>query len=347
MIHSGVYYKPGSAKAQGCREGIELLNEFCDRHAIPRRPVGKVIVATTRKEVAVLERLYRQGIENGLENLAILDSSGLSRVEPEVTGLGALHIPGVAIVDYVRICAGLRGEIESTGGEVALHRLVDRIEEYGDEVIATTDTGEFRADVLVNCGGLHCDRVAIAAGCEPPVRIVPFRGEYYNLHPSIASRIHGLVYPVPDPRYPFLGVHLTPTMNGEVSAGPNAVLSLAREGYRARDVNAEDVKDMLTWPGFHRMALRHWRTGLFETARSASKRLYLTSVRRFVPNIELTDLLPGGAGVRAQAVDREGGLVHDFLHIRTARCVHVLNAPSPAATASLSIARRIADLACS
>ena len=344
VIHSGVYYAPGSAKALGCREGVALMNEFCDRHDIPRRAVGKVIVATLPGELPGLEKLHRQGVANGLSDLRMLDRDALREVEPAVTGLAALHIPGVAIVDYTRVCEKLRKEIDEAGGIIRTHSHVYKVICYPSEIIAVTDTDEYRGTFLINCGGLQCDRVARASGIEPPVRLIPFRGEYYTLRKEVADTVRGLVYPVPDPRYPFLGVHLTPTLTGDVTAGPNAVLALAREGYRWTDISLRDIREMTMYSGFWRMAAQHWRTGVYEVSRSLSRKSYADCVRRFLSDLSVDDLGPGGSGVRAQAVDASGQLIHDFLHVRQERAVHILNAPSPAATASLSIAKRIVDL---
>lgn len=345
VIHSPVYYAPGSAKARGTQEGIRLLEEFCGRHGIERKTVGQVIVATEPWEIPVLEKLLAQGRENGIRDLAMLDSDGLREVEPAVAGLRAVHMPHESIVDYGAVCEALKREITECGGEVRTHHEVRGIRREGGRILAETDRGMFAAQKLINCGGLHADRVARAAGSRPDVRIIPFRGEYYVLSPRVARDVRGLVYPVPDPRFPFLGVHLTPFLDGRMTAGPNAVLALAREGYRWTDVRLRDLASTLSWPGFWRMAGTHWRTGAWEMRRSLSKEVFAESVRKFLPDCGPGDLLPGGAGVRAQAVASDGRILNDFLFVEDGAITHVLNAPSPAATASLSIARRILEIA--
>ncbi len=345
VIHSGVYYPAGSEKARGCRDGIALMREFCERHGIERRRVGKVIAATTEDEFEGLERLHRQGTANGIPGLRLVGPDEMKEIEPAVWCLRALHLPEVEIVDYRKVCEALRGEVEEAGGEVRFHDRVVRVTEEDDGIRVETDRGEHRGHRLVNCAGLHCDRVARLSGCMTSVRIVPFRGEYYELRPEIARTVRGLVYPVPDPLFPFLGIHLTPMIDGRVTAGPNAVLALAREGYGWSHLSIRDVAEVLSFGGFWRMAVRHWETGAYETARSLLKPLFTRSVRKFLPGIASADMVPSVPGVRAQAVTHEGQLINDFLYRTQRRAVHILNAPSPAATASLSIAQRIADLA--
>ena len=344
VIHSGIYYSAGSEKAKGCREGIRLLNEFCDRFAIKRKRSGKVIVATQAEELAGLERLYQQGLANQISGLRKVGSEELREIEPAVFGLKALYLPEVSLVDFREVSTALKKEFESRGGVVLLHRRVTRIHSEKNEVRVETDRGTHTASYLINCAGLYSDRIAELSGCEVSLRIVPFRGEYFRLGPGVAKGIHGLIYPVSDPRFPFLGVHLTPTLDGEVTAGPNAVLALAREGYRWGNVNLREIVDYLSYEGFWRMTIKYWRTGLFEIARSLRKSLYAASVRRFLPDLKASELLPGGSGVRAQAVAKNGELVHDFLYLQQPRATHILNAPSPAATASLALAKKIVDL---
>ena len=344
VIHSGIYYPPGSEKAASCREGTRLLNEFCDRHGIERRKVGKAIVATGPQELGRLEKLYEQGKAHGIPGLRLISPGELKEIEPEVSGLRALYLPEVALVDFRKVAEALRREFEQAGGVVALHHKVTGIQEKNGKVCVETERESHAADFLINCSGLYADVVAIQAGCRPPVRIVPFRGEYFSLAPGKAARVRGLVYPVPDPEFPFLGVHLTPTLTKEVTVGPNAVLALAREGYGWRNVNLGEFFGTLSYGGFWKMAGKYWRTGIFEVVRSLLKPIYLASVRKFLPDLTLSDLLPGGSGVRAQAVDPEGRLVNDFISLKQSRAVHVLNAPSPAATAALALAKRIADL---
>jgi L-2-hydroxyglutarate oxidase len=345
VIHSGVYYPAGSEKARGCREGIGLLRAFCDRHGLKRRRVGKAIVATTEAEFAGLDRLLRQGTEQGIPGLRMVGRYELKEIEPAVEGLRALHLPEVEIVDYGRVADALGAEIKSRGGEIRLNCAFHGASVEAGALRILTSTGDVSARFLVNCAGLRSDLVARACGVEPPVRIVPFRGEYYRLADHVAARVRGLVYPVPDARLPFLGVHLTPMIDGGVSAGPNAVPSFAREGYRWLDVDPVELWRLASYPGYWRMTLSHIGVGISEMAGSLLKPLYAAAVRRFLPDLRAADLLPGVLpGVRAQALDRSGKLLHDFLTVPGPRALHVLNAPSPAATASLAIARRIAEL---
>ena len=344
VIHSGIYYPAGSEKAAGCREGIRLLNEFCGRHNIRRKRVGKVIVAAVSEELVGIERLYQQGIANQIPGLRMISREELREIEPEVSGLKALHLPEVSLVDFREVSQSIKEEFLSLGGSLVLHKKVIAVNQTAKEISVKTEKEEHSANYVINCAGLYSDTVAESAGCKVPVHIVPFRGEYFSLRPEIARRIRGLVYPVPDSRLPFLGVHLTPTLRGEVTVGPNAVLALAREGYRWRDVNLRELGACLSCIGFWRMAGKYWRTGFFEVARSVIKPLYAESIRKFLPGLRSSDLLPGGRGVRAQAVDSDGQLIHDFLYVKQPRSLHILNAPSPAATASLAIAKRIAEL---
>lgn len=344
VIHSGIYYPPNSDKAKGCQEGVRLLNEFSDRHVIRRKRVGKVIVATTPGELAGLERLYQQGISNRIPGLRMISCEELHEIEPEISGIKALHLPEVSLVDFREVSEALKKEFLACGGALFLHRKVVAIRQTNSEVRVRTEKEDYAGSFLVNCGGLYADTLAQQAGLKVPARIIPFRGEYFVLQPEIAKKIHGLVYPVSDPRFPFLGAHLTPTMRGEVTAGPNAVLALAREGYRWGEINLKELADTLSYGGFWQMAFKYGKTGLFEVARSLIKPLYAASVRKFLPGLQSSDLLAGGSGVRAQAVDRSGQLIQDFLTVEGPRSLHVLNAPSPAATASLALARRIANL---
>lgn len=343
VIHSGIYYKPGSLKAETCLEGAFLLHQFCDRHHIPRKRSGKVIVASHAGEIPALEQLYQQGIANRIQNIKMISRDELREIEPAVHALKAIHLPDVSLVDFQRVCETIRGEFAKKGGTVHLHQKVQAIRFSSHEVVAQTDRGEHTADYLVNCAGLYSDHIAEQAGCKIPARIIPFRGEYFLLREEIAKKIRGLVYPVPDPQFPFLGVHLTPTLKGEITVGPNAVLALAREGYSWKDVNLSEMADYLTYFGFWRMALKCWRTAMFELFRSFFKSIYATSVRNFLPDLKSSDLLSGGSGVRAQTVNENGEFIHDFLYLQQPRALHIVNAPSPAATASLAIAKRVVD----
>ena len=344
VIHSGIYYQPGSLKALTCREGNRLLHEFADHHHLQRERCGKLIVAAHSRELAALEKIYEQGKANKIPGLRMVSYQELNEREPHLRGRAALSLPEVALIDFREVSEALKKEIQTSGGTLHLHRKVNGVRSFKGEVVVETDRETFSGSYLINCGGLYSDKIARLAGCEVPVRILPFRGEYFRLIPEKAKKIKRLIYPVPDPRLPFLGVHLTPTLRGEVLAGPNAVLALAREGYSWKSVNLEEVGDYLSYPGFWRMAARYWRTGFFEMARSLLKPFYAASVRNFLPCLKSSDLLPAQSGVRAQAVNAKGDLIHDFLYLQQPRAIHILNAPSPAATASLAIAKQIVTL---
>lgn len=342
VIHSGIYYRPGSLKARFAVRGAAEMVKFCAEHGIAHEVTGKLIVATERAELPRLHALVQRGRENGIP-VRELGPAQISEYEPEVRGLAAIDVGSTGIVDYGRVAEQLA---ESSGAEIVYGGAADLISRRADRVAVRTTAGVVvRARVLVNCAGLQCDRVARLAGDEPGMRIVPFRGEYYDL--ARPSLVRGLVYPVPDPAFPFLGVHLTRGIGGGVHVGPNAVPALAREGYGWGVVRPRDVADELAWPGSWRMAARHWRYGAGEIHRSLSKQAFTEAVRRLLPAVSSRDLVPAAAGVRAQAVLRDGTLVDDFLIRDAPRTVHVLNAPSPAATASLPIGREIAGRALS
>jgi L-2-hydroxyglutarate oxidase len=345
VIHAGVYYAPGSLKARLCQAGSRSMVEFCAEHGIPVRVCGKLIVATDPEELPRLGALHERALANGLA-VRLLTPPEIREYEPEVAGVAGLHIASTGIVDFGVVCARLAELLGKAGAELRTGSRVTGIRAAADgPVVVHTTTGEIEADVLVNCAGLHADRVARLAGVIPPVRIIPFRGEYYELRPERRDLVRGLIYPVPDPRFPFLGVHLTRMIDGSVHAGPNAVLALAREGYRWRTVRPADLLDAAGYPGLWRLGRKHWRYGLEEVRRSLSKRRFAASLARLVPAVGAEDIVRAGAGVRAQAIRPDGGLVDDFLIVRQGRQVHVLNAPSPAATSSLEIARHIvADL---
>lgn len=352
VIHSGLYYPPGSAKARLTVEGSAALYTLCAEEGVRHRQTGKLVVATAPEELARLEELERRGRANGLTGLERLPESALRERFPEVAGIAALWIPQTGIVDFKEVAQALGRRLAGAGGEVRTGARVLGVELRGGELLVRIAAGEpVAARFLVNCAGLQSDRVARLAGARPDVRIVPFRGEYRELAPEARRRVPVPIYPVPDPRFPFLGVHLTPTVDGGVEAGPNAVLALHRHGYGARDPlgsplwrDPRDLVATLLYPGFWRLAARYWRYGLAEVARSWSDRLFVRSVRALVPGLSRADFLPGGSGVRAQAVARDGTLVDDFRIAHGERAVHVLNAPSPAATAALAIGREIADL---
>lgn len=340
VIHSGIYYEPGSLKARLCVRGAELTKEFAAAQGIPFRLCGKLLVAVDAAEQARMLTLYERSVTNGVE-VELLDAAELTRREPQVTGVGALFVPGTGIIDYGRVTRALAEGVRAAGGEIVLGAEVAAIDETDSAVTVSGPSGSWRARRLVVCGGLQADRLARLAGLRIELRIVPFRGEYYRLPPARANLVSTLIYPIPDPELPFLGVHLSPTIDGELTVGPNAVLGLAREGYRKGSVNLRDARDILGFRGFHRVAAANVRTGLREMRNSVFKRGYLAECRRYCPALTAADLLPREAGIRAQAVLRDGTLVHDFLLERTPRSVHVLNAPSPAATSALPIAEHI------
>jgi len=346
VIHSGLYYKPGSLKATLCVEGRRAMYEFCREHGVRHECCGKVVVATREAELPALDELERRGKANGLVGIKRLSAAELKEHEPHLAGIAGLHVPETGIVNYAEVTAAYAEVVRELGGEVwteAAVRAVHRLPAGG--LVVETTRGRVEAGGLVNCAGLQSDRVARLCSATPGVKIVPFRGEYYTLRPERSSLVRNLIYPVPDPRFPFLGVHFTRMIGGGVEAGPNAVLALARHGYRRTSFSLRDSYDTGTYVGFWRMARRHWLTGFGELHRSFSKRAFLSALRRLIPELELSDLSPGGAGVRAQALDPTGALVDDFRIVQGDRMVHVLNAPSPAATASISIGRHIAKLA--
>jgi (S)-2-hydroxyglutarate dehydrogenase len=335
VIHAGVYYAPGSLKAKLCRAGSQSMVDFCNEHGVPVQICGKLIVATDPAELPRLNALYERAKANGLP-VRMITPAEAKEYEPEVSCIAAMHVASTGIVDFGAVCTVLAGLVEKAGGRIRLGTAVTGI--HGT-VIQTTG-GDVRADALVNCAGLYADRVARMAGIDPPARIIPFRGEYFQL--KRRDLVRGLIYPVPDPQFPFLGVHLTRMIDGTVHAGPNAVLALAREGYRWGNVKPRDIADFAAYPGLWRLARRHLRYGVGEVRRSLSRRRFAASLARLVPAVTVADLEPCQAGVRAQAVRPNGDLVDDFLIVNQDRQVHVLNAPSPAATSSLEIAKHIA-----
>jgi L-2-hydroxyglutarate oxidase len=340
VLHSGIYYRPGSLKAVNCRAGKAAMEAFCAAEGIPFEVCGKVIVAVTNEEVPALERIHERGRANGVRCERI-DAGRLKELEPHVAGVAALHVPETGIVDYKAVCERLARRVREAGGAVCLNARVTGLKRLPHSVVVRSSAGDVEARQVVNCAGLHSDRVAAFDGRGVPARIVPFRGEYYRIKPHARHLCRNLIYPVPDPAFPFLGVHFTRTIHGGLECGPNAVLALAREGYRKTDVNLRDLVEALTYPGFLKLAGRHWRMGLGEVWRSVSKAAFVRALRRLNPAITADDLEPAPAGIRAQAVAPDGAMVDDFLIRRTGRCVHVVNAPSPAATASLTIGERI------
>ena len=355
VVHAGLYYEPGSLKARLCRRGVGLLRDFCAQQGLAYEEIGKVLVALDEAEAGRLRAIEERARVNGVPGVRRLDPGALRELEPHVRGVAGLHSPTTAIVDYAAVTRALAARVVERGGEVRLGVEVTgvRAEPAGVVVRGLTAAGgeaEARIGRVVLCAGLHSDRLAALAGAAPEPQIVPFRGEYHLLRPERRSLVRGLVYPVPDPRYPFLGVHLTPRVDGEVLVGPNAVLAMAREGYRWGTVSAGDLREIAAYAGFRRFARRHWRTGLRELTGSLSTRAFVAGARRYVPELRVADVVPGPAGVRAQAVDRDGGLVDDFRIERLGgadhrgRVVTLRNAPSPGATSSLAIAEHVVDL---
>lgn len=341
VIHSGLYYKPGSLKATNCIRGYHLVIGFCREHGIPFELCGKIVVATDEAERPLLENLYQRGQQNGLQNLKKLSGEQLREYEPHVAGLEGLFVPQTGIVDY-RLVAEKFGEVlTSRGAEIHLSEKVIALKER--EVI--TDKGNYSTKLIINCAGLYSDKVAAMTVNPLNVRIIPFRGEYYKLRKEKESLVKNLIYPVPDPNFPFLGVHFTRMAKGGVEAGPNAVLAFGREGYRKSDINLKELTESLLWPGFQKVAKKYWRTGFGEMYRSFSKAAFTKALQKLIPDIREEDLVEGGAGVRAQACDRDGGLVDDFMILESSSAINVCNAPSPAATSSLAIGETVANLA--
>ena len=338
VLHSGLYYKPGSLKARLAVRGIRQMVEFCREHSIPHEICGKLVVAADEAELPRLRDLHERGLANGLEGLRMLGPQEMHEIEPHAGGVAALRVPQEGIVDYQKVCEAL---VKCIHGRVVTDAKVRSLRHTVSGWSAETDAGHFEAKFLINCAGLHCDRVSELAGLRREVRIVPFRGEYYKIKPDRQSLVRHLIYPVPDPKFPFLGVHFTRLIHGGVEAGPNAVLAFAREGYRKTDINPRDLFDAVSYSGLWNFLARHTRMCWEEVERSFSKRLFAESLQRLVPEIRASDLDTGGAGVRAQAITPQGELVQDFHFVDQANAVHVLNAPSPGATASLAIGEEI------
>jgi len=345
VIHSGLYYKPGSLKATLCVEGARDLYRFCAEEGIAHQRCGKLVVATHPDELPRLDELERRGQANGLEGVRRLRAEEIRDFEPHAAGIAALHVPQTGIVDYPAVARAYGRKVEERGGTVWTGARMTGVRRDAGGLVVETRRGTVACRLLVNCAGLQADRVARLCGAVVDVHIIPFRGEYYELTPERQDLVRGLIYPVPDPRFPFLGVHLTRMVKGGVEAGPNAVLALRREGYRWRDVSPFDLAETVAWPGFWRLAARFWKTGAYEVRRSLSKPVFVRDLQRLVPELREKDVHRAGAGVRAQALDRNGALVDDFRIVTSERAVHILNAPSPAATASLAIGRKIAETA--
>jgi L-2-hydroxyglutarate oxidase LhgO len=344
VIHAGLYYRPGSYKATLCVDGVRLMKTFCRSNGIDYEECGKVILATCEGELDPLEELHKRGIANGVPGLRVLTAEELREIEPHAAALRALHSPHTAIVDFKHVARAMATRLEHAGVEIRTGAAVTAVRRVDGRLNLETPRGLARTRYAINCGGLYADQLARSMGAETDVRIIPFRGEYYTLRPG-AGLVRGLIYPVPDPRFPFLGVHFTKRITGEIEAGPNAVLAFAREGYRMRDVRLRELAQTLGFVGFWRMSARYWRMGLEEFQRSLSKRAFWHGLQRLVPDVRSDDLLPGGSGVRAQAVDAAGSLLDDFSIVESPNAIHVLNAPSPGATASIAIGGHIAGLA--
>jgi L-2-hydroxyglutarate oxidase len=337
VLHAGLYYKPGSNKARLAVEGIRQMVRFCAENGVKHEICGKLVVAASEEEVPRMMDLFERGTANGLAGLRVLDRAGMLEIEPHAGGVRALRVPEEGIVDYAGVCAALVRKVEAQGGEVRVSSGVTGLRETAGGWLVSTDTSDCEVDFIVNCAGLHCDRVAEMGGVEREMRIVPFRGEYYLIRKERQELVRHLIYPVPDPSFPFLGVHFTRLIHGGVEAGPNAVLAFAREGYTKRDFVAADLWDALSFPGLWKFLQRYPAVSWFEVKRSFSKQLFCESLQRLVPEIQVDDISPGGAGVRAQSMLPNGDLVQDFLFADRRRALHLLNAPSPGATASLAI----------
>jgi L-2-hydroxyglutarate oxidase len=341
VIHSGIYYKPGSSKARFAREGNRRMQEFCDKHGIRYQICGKLIVATRKEELPGLDALYRRGLENQLE-VREISAEAAREIEPHVRCLKAIQVSSTGIVDYREVCLKYAELFKQSGGTVTTGARVDKIRSSNGHHVLDTAAGTIEARFLINCGGLHCDRIAALSGQKADAKIVPFRGEYYELVPEKRHLVRTLIYPVPNPTFPFLGVHFTKAIDGSVHAGPNAVLALSREGYNKTDLVWTDLRETFGFQGFWKLAARHYRDGLMEVYRSIRKKAFVRSLQQLVPEVSGDDLVPASSGVRAQALTADGRLVDDFLIVNGPNSIHVFNAPSPAATASLEIGSEIA-----
>jgi len=343
VIHSGLYYKPNSLKAQNCVSGRTLMYQFCEEHGIAFERCGKLVVATELSEIKKLDELEARGRANGLHELKRIRKEEIENYEPHAAGIEALFVGETGIVNYTDVTNAFAKEIMNAGGRIEMNCEFLGVTGRGNEIIIKTSKGDFGTSYLVNCGGLFSDKVARMCGVEPEVQIIPFRGEYYKIKEDRKHLVKNLIYPVPDPRFPFLGVHFTRMIKGGVEAGPNAVLAFKRKGYHKTDISLSDVGRYLLYPGFWSMARKYYKMGLEEFKRSFSKKLFVEALQKLIPEIQASDIVPGGAGVRAQALDKKGNLLDDFCMVETQRMLHVLNAPSPAATASISIGDTIAS----
>ncbi len=345
VIHSGIYYKPGSLKAKNCVEGREALYQFCQEHDIRHERCGKLIVAMKEEEIPALNKLEERGHANGLDGLRRLTSEQIKEYEPYTTGVAGLFVPQTGIVDYLQVSQKYAELTQKAGGEIKTNSKVKNIIHNSADFVLETTSGAYQAKNMINCGGLYSDRIAKMAGVNPRLQIIPFRGEYYDIVPGKHYLVNNLIYPVPDPRFPFLGVHFTRRVTGGIEAGPNAVLAFKREGYKMTSISISDMIQYGFYAGFWKMATKYWKTGIGEFYRSLSKAAFVKALQQLVPELKESDVSRGGAGVRAQALDSTGALVDDFRIVEAPRMIHVLNAPSPAATASISIGRTIASMA--
>lgn len=345
VIHSGIYYKPGSLKAKNCLDGYHRLLRFCDQHGIQYECCGKIIVATSKAELPLLENLFKRGNENGLTGLRMLKKGELRDLEPHVNGLAGIHVPQTGIIDYQEVALKLSELISISGGTIILNEKVMDVQHHTSGMVVTTDKETHLTQLFVNCAGLYSDKIARFTTPTLDMKIIPFRGEYYKLKKEKEYLVNNLIYPVPDTNFPFLGVHFTRMIKGGVEAGPNAVLAFKREGYRKSDIQLAELLESLAWPGFQKVAMKYWKTGLGEMYRSFSKAAFTKALQKLIPEIQQSDLVKGGAGVRAQACDRTGGLVDDFLILESKNMINVCNAPSPAATSSLAIGQTVAEKA--
>jgi len=346
VIHSGIYYKPGSLKAQNCLRGYDMLIDFCKAENIKYELCGKVVVAIKPEEIAGLEALYQRGIQNGLSGLRFLNKDEIKQYEPNCTGIKGVFVPQTGIVDYKQIAVKLAENIsKNPNGNIVLNSKINAIVGNEHGAVVHTDDQRYEANLVINCAGLYCDKVAAMAGEKLNMKIIPFRGEYYSIKPEKAHLVKNLIYPVPDPNFPFLGVHFTRRISGEIEAGPNAVFAFQREGYKKTDFKWSEFWESISFGGFRKVASKYWKTGLGEYHRSYFKPAFVKALQQLVPAIQEDDLEPAGAGVRAQACDKDGGLIDDFYIQDSASFIHVLNAPSPAATSSLSIGLEVAERA--
>ncbi len=344
VIHSGIYYKPGSLKAINCRKGYQQLIDFCDKEDIKYELCGKVIVATDKHQLGALETIYQRGKENGLKGITKLSNEELHEIEPHVKGIRGVRVPETGIIDYKEVSKKYAENILKSGAKIHTGEKVNKIIPQKDSIIIETSQSSYESKLLVNCAGIYSDKVAQMTGQQMDLKIIPFRGEYYKIKTEKQYLVNHLIYPVPDPAFPFLGVHFTRMIGGGIEAGPNAVLAFAREGYKKYHINIPELAETLMWPGFQKVAVKYWATGFSEMYRSFSKTAFTKALQKLIPEIQKDDLEAGGAGIRAQACDRKGGLIDDFLILENNHAINVCNAPSPAATSSLAIGDTISDL---